>query len=691
MNPSRGLAAALLAAALAGPAPAASNAPAGDQAVPGRCAGAGPAPRAVLTGPPFVWSGAPATPAALALWTGLGYRYDPGTGHLIGAGGRALPAAEYRRLMSPFDASTERLDPLTWSALMGRGYRVDEATCRILAPGSRRPLLRAQILLSRRGGEVGALRHTMGDLLTILRRTPAGEPVPPAVLRSLQLARSAGVRIPAALRASLAGAANAGDAAASLEAAYADSTRLFDFSRGLKAVAESSLPVLPGGVNAPARPPVYQDSLETRLGRAFDADLAAQFARTPSGRRMLARFRDARGAARLPDIVMVKMSQRPFEGGYGQSAAVANPETGGIQINHWDAARVALETAPAKDRAALAKEFSDPAKLALYLLNHPDARKAFISREDVVLYHELTHIWQFRRDASTIEQVRGNAPGLNPLEREHEAYREQFRYLTDKLALEPRQSLDTGWVDMYQMLLAQGYPALRTWIDGRYMGTFAGSSDFKTVEQVQAQRESVARRLRKTSAYAWVLEGLKLVGLRRADAALRADDSAYRSRARDFETRILPEMRRQGYPRLIAAYEGAGRPGQALSAMLEIPPDARAAAGVTPKTVAAERDAVARGLASSPKGWMDLPRYQAWQALEKCAQDTGTALPPALAAQEGREFAAAARNNMSAAAQARDPRQRADDLTWAEAFAAHAPPDRRAALLRRIAALEKTP
>lgn len=527
--------------------------------------------------------------------------------------------------MSPFDASAESLDPLTWSGLMSEGFRLDETTCRLRAPGDRHELAHVELAFIRARNQTAYEHQAMGELLAELRAAPPNGPAPAAVLEKVRQAQAAGMKLPESLRRALGSAATAGALASRVESAYAESTRFFDESRGLKGMAELSLPVV-RGVNEPARPPVFADSLETRLGRAFAADFAAQFARTPSGRDMLARFRDAKGIARLPDIVIVKMSQTPFEGGYGQFGAVANPQSGGIQLNHWEAARVALSVAPPAERARLARDFSDPAKLARYLLSHPDARRAFVSRQDVALYHELTHVWQFRRDASSIEELRGSAPDLNPLEREHEAYREQFRYFTDKLAIEPHEALETGWDRYYQFLLAKGYGAFKAHIARNYLATFAGSSDFKTIEQVQAEDRSIARRLRRSGAYAWALENLKLVGLDRGAASLRSDEAAYSRRTRDFESLVLPRMRRDGYPRLVAAYEGAGRPGAALAVVSEMPPSG-GRFGVPEDEARRLSEETARALMAAPKAAMDDERFQAWSAYGWYRQRTGTPWP----------------------------------------------------------------
>jgi hypothetical protein len=698
VNPSRGLRAAVLVAGLTAPAfghdaPFAPPAPAADAPVAapypvsqGRCVGTGAPSPQVVAGPAFTWKGPPPTPKMTAFWEVLGYRIDglpDGPHRFLDASGRAMPAGEYRRLSEPFDASKEALDPLIWSSLMGRGYRLDETKCVLLSPGTRSPLTLADILYARSTGQAGALHETLGDILASLRAAPAGKPVPPEVLLKIKQAESAGVKIPASLRAALKGAANAGTAAASVETAYADSTRYFDRARGLQGMASSALPVIPW-INAPPKPSAYQDSLETVLGRVFQADLTDRFRLTNAGNRMLDRFRDDKRVLHLPDIVMVKMSQKPFEGGYGMSGAVANSASNAIEINHWDAARTALATAPAKDRARLAKDFSDPAKLARYLLNHREAREAFLDEEDVVFYHELTHIWQFQRDASSVETLRGNAPAMNPLEREDEAYREECRYFADKLALHPRKAVQSPEMARYQMLLAQGYSGLKSWVEQNYVGTFAGSTNFKTVEQVQAQRESVAARLQKTGAYMYALEALKKIGLAIGAKAVQEDAAAYRRRDAEFGDRILPAMRRDSYPRMIDAFESLGSPGDALSTILEIPPSERAADGVSAQALERAR-AQAAALLAKP-GEMVPARYAAWKALEKDAQIRKTPLPAG--ARAGKEFAAGAKLYLGAALKTADPQKRFAWTYWGKIFMNDAPAKDLPALKALVAKLE---
>ncbi|MDE2492036.1 MAG: hypothetical protein KGM24_14405 [Elusimicrobia bacterium] len=683
MNPSRGLAAALLAAVLCAPAAAQET----DYAVlSGSCTGRAPAPPRISGGPAYDWKAAPPSDDVRALWTAAGDRYDEASGHLLDVSSRPVSQADYRRQMSPFDASYESVDPLVWSSLMSGGYRLDEKTCRLVSPDGKGPLLRLQVEVYRRGLQAGYRREQLTELLASLRGLPLGAKIPAEVLERARQAEQAGVALPPNVRRLLADAGTTvGDLRGAVLPSYEASTRFFDSARGLKETALRALPPI-AGISAPERRPAYYDSLSTRLGRAFDADLKSQFESVkPSGPRMLGRFPDG-----LPPIVMMKISQRPWEKGRGRAAAQADPANGAIEINYWDAARVALESAPAASRAALTKDFADPATLARYLLAHPEARKAFISREDVVLYHELTHVWQQHRDAVALEDLRGNVPAMEPLEYEHEAFREQFRYLTDKLAVQPREALQGGWTDSYRLLLQEGYERFNDeQIDKNYVGTFAGVSNFKTVEQVQAERRSIASRLEASSPtlYGKALELLKLAGLSRGASALREDARAYRGRAAEFVVKILPEMRRAGYPRLVAAYEKYGTPAQALAAALEMPRPKGAPFGVPEDEARRLAAAAAKELSSTAGAAMSYERYEAWTAYGGYVDRTGARWPDGLARQAQGEWEKAAEDELRKAAAEKDPAVRAGELKWARAYATWTPPADRAALERRSRAL----
>lgn len=625
----------------------------------GVCSGTSrPAPPPVLDGPPFDLSAAPIDAGRRSAWKHAGFRFDDAAGRILRADGKPLPDGEFRRLSAPFDAAAEPMEAMLWVGLMAQGVRLDEGTCFFHEPDRPEPVTRLEIAGLKPSQDKGLEFMALSNLRATLKTLPGDRPIPPDVAARLKAAHLAGAKLPQEALDALAAGAPAREILAGTEDSYASLTRFFDAQRGAGSLVTSALPYVPG-LNEPAKPRALVGSVEERLAQALSADLSARFATHEAGREMIERFRDKDGVVRLPVVRVLKLSQRPDDPGYGRAAAVQDPSNGTVIINHWVAARIAVDAAPPGKRAALSRELSDAAKLNARLLRDPQLRGKVLKGVEIIVAHEFVHAWQNRRDVYDVEMARGNLPPSNPLEKEHEAYREQFRYFHSLLKTHPADAASSPELHGYRALLSD-YDGYRAAITQAYMGTFAGSSDFRTVKQVQEDRRALARSLRGESAEQWMRQGFKLLGFSYGDRAMTAAVVEDARRAGEFRERELPRMREESGELLPKAFEAAGRADLSLAFAVEHGKSNKAdAERYLRKTV--------EGLAAPTAHLHD--RVRAIQAVEGYARITGEPSPKGFEAARRRDFVLMAEEWLAGAAKAPDAQTRVHALGAAEAFA----------------------
>jgi hypothetical protein len=502
----------------------------------------------------------PIPPTEEQAWSLLGYRPDAARRRLLAPTGEAVSQPEVAFAREPYDARLERVDANTWNSLQRQGYRLDEKTCRFLLDG--RPVTRLEVRLYRFWSGKGEELQAVQSLRAALAALPRGRPVPPEILKKLQQLKAAQVQLPAGLEAKLNSAADVRSALAAVDQAHEAAARFWDGLTPMSAQLKAAMPAVAGWTAGQADG-AYAAEAEARLGQLLASDVQSLLAQYPAGAELLARFKGRDGRVRLPAVRVLKVSQRPDDLGFGQSSAVYSPSSDSITLNYWPMARQALAAAPESERARLAKEFADPGRLSAYLAQHPDARRAFVQACDVELYHELVHAWQGRRGKLNVEMLRGNLAPLNPLEKEHEAFREMFRYFHAKLVKDPAATMKSPWFDSYLALLGS-YDEYRDHITRQYMSTFGGYADMPTLEQIQKDRRGLARRMGARSPSDWARQGLKLIGLGHGDEALREFRAEETARSREFAGKEWPKMRGQGYGVLLAEFQRVGRTDKAL-------------------------------------------------------------------------------------------------------------------------------
>jgi hypothetical protein len=558
VNPSRGFPAALFCALLA------ASAAAQDIIPNGRCSGkGGPAAQPVTTGPAYDLRAHPMKPEQSAFWKRAGYGVDASSSHLIFPSGKPVPAAEYARLMAPFDAGIDRMGNGAWSAMLTMGYRLNDDDCRLLDPVKRQPVTRIEIIeFEKQVGAQGG-SSALENLLVELKGADPSKPPSAAVLARMAQLEARGEKLPESFRRALSDRTiTAGALRGRAEDAYAKLLRGWDGATDvgdLDKLAQAPVP----GYNAPAIRKGRIESWEQVVGDGFSSDVQANFLRTESGRELLGRFRNPRGGSDLPKMTVLKLSQRPGDAGYGAAAAVYDDSSHTVILSHWYVVGQVLAGVPREERERLGAKLANSQELARYLHDHPDQRAAVSDRMDVAIFHELTHAWQARRDALSVETARGNAAGGIILAHEHEAFDAMFHYMHEKIMRDPASAMRSEWYGGYLAMIADPVK-YRDQITRQYQATFTGSADFKTLKQIQAERESILGFPASWKPSDWVRAWYDRQRLSRGEAALNTADRTSTDLEARYFRETVPRMRAEAAAKLPAYFASIGRPDQAL-------------------------------------------------------------------------------------------------------------------------------
>ncbi|MFA6004294.1 MAG: hypothetical protein WC881_09520 [Elusimicrobiota bacterium] len=488
----------------------------------------------------------------------LGYQVDALAGRLTAPQGAAVSTAQLARLRGAFNARHEYFDDSIWTGLMLAGFRLDERSCHLLNPKTKRALDRLTAQYLRKVYSRKINHQALENLNILLQSLPPGQGLSledAAAARTL--AKHAG--LPSLGKALSARSINPEALAGKVDAAYERSSRFWDNG----ARADASIPIEAGAVH-PVKAPTYFDETERVLSKDLAHDITVHLERNGPGRELLAHFRDEAGQVQLPDVFLLKLSQKPSAPGQDQSAALYHAKTASVALNHWAVADAVLTAAPPDRQARLSEQLASPQKLGLYLYLNAQARAAFIARNDHTIFHELVHAWQAKRDKFTVEQLRGNIAPATFLPNEHEAFREESRYFHAKLLADPAAAAQSSDLDSYLRLL-RDYDQFRDDISRRHLShQLAG--DIQTLQELQAARTGVAQRLsQKLRGLKANQQLLRKLGLDLGSQALQETHQDHISREQDFVEYQLPKMRREAYPKLAAQLLKDGRPGAALA------------------------------------------------------------------------------------------------------------------------------
>lgn len=534
----------------------------------GLCAGTGPAPPPPADTPPASLREYKA--AGLDAWlptlTVLRYRLDEAADRLLDPEGKPVSAGRLNQLFSPVDASHTRVSALAWQTLQLQGYRVDEASCRFKHP-ERADVVHADLAMLEEQVQRYLTHSALETLKAGLRGLAPGAPIPPETLQRLRAMEQAQVRLPEELRRALFSgeAVKVSDLTGPLDAAYSASTRFFDGQRPLEGFVIASRPLGSPDSTVPREPGLARPA-ELRLGALLSADLTRVFGRTGPGREMLDFFRGPRGEgdAVLPELIVLKLSQRPEDSGAG---AIYDNEGRRIVFNHWELARIALAQVPEAEREARAREFADPDALRRYLEGHPEARARVVEGLDWMVMHELQHYRQAKAGTLSEEMRRGNVSNTIPLSYEHDAYRVQCRYFLARVADDPSllaRDYGGAWNPVCAAALSDP-GVLEQRVTDTYTSGVAGSQTLPELRGLQAvRRDEAVSTLRAwgSSLQDRATAMLKLLGLSHGDRAIEEEDRRERAQLEEHERSVA--ALRPGLSRVPAALLRQGRPHQAL-------------------------------------------------------------------------------------------------------------------------------
>ncbi|MBI2387284.1 MAG: hypothetical protein HYV14_14925 [Elusimicrobia bacterium] len=546
---------------------ASAGAPGPAVAMPeGRCTGhASAAPPAPIPagGPPLDLRAEPIPDKERVYWEMIGYRIDDRAGRLIDPAGVVVSRAHMDALHRPFDAATEQLDASVWQGFVYAGYRLDEATCRLMGPDAK-PLDTVTLMVWRETNRRGQAHMAMETLLGKLEGLDASRPVPEDVRKHMLALAQAGTVLPPRIRELLKRAGTTvGQLRAPATVSYADSTRFFDGQRAFTDFVSAAIPG--SGPGVAARRKGIPDPDERKLGAALSAAFNAEMMKTAPGRELLARFR-GRNGLRLPDVMVLKLTQSPND----PNAPGAQYDVTGdrMVINHWVIVRAMHARLSPEKFARIKDRLADAKQVSKLLAEDPSLLPLFVDSLDVMYFHELTHAAQSRRNRIDDEAIRGNLPAANPLAKEHEAHREHCRYTLSK---SPDAIDRNPWRD-YCLKLIYDPAAFKDDVTRTYLSTFSGSAKLDDVAARQAVRRRTARSLQAGGGVRdWIEQRLKLAGFDLGDAELRSYRAEVDKRERDFLATV-PALRREAGTRLVSYYERTGAADRALTAALSLPP-----------------------------------------------------------------------------------------------------------------------
>lgn len=636
------------------------------------------------------------------VFSALGYRLDPESGRILNGEGRPMSDAEARRAFGLYDLAADRatnpLDNALRQNLAFMGYRVDEASGRILRPDGT-PVTRLELAYIR--SEIRLQNKTLAveRAHLLLAKLPADAKLGAAELAALKtVIERGGEDLPADLKGLL---ERAGDmTAGELKARFADSltglARLYDGRL-------SDQDLVSFVTTPPARAPPdpgYFDDKEARLGRALTASFQSELEATPTGRALLARFKRD-GEIRLPRLAIVRTTDGRGTASEEFGAAYYNHSRDEVLFRFATVKAILLRATPEADRPALEAQLETDGDLRAYLAGNEEARKRFAADAAVMYVHELTHAWQARRQPVWQESLRYTAV-MDSLKIEHEAFMTQNAYLYDVLLRDPQRALADPYLPSLESMLVD-FTAFRKAISESYLaGDPIATQSFVTAQEIQDQR----LRFSLAATGPWLSnlwrKGLLWASAGRGSSAMRAADVDSDFQIARFQNGPLVEMRRKGLPALGDAYLQAGRPREALAAytaamdsLLEIPREGSGLRGFVELAgrfttagfgMQAAAEQTLLRFKSPPAGQHYFNRVHDLNALSGYFQGRGAASPLRRAFDEALPPTYADMAGQALDAAAAEPAQRADHLGLARSFISALPEDdpRRTGLQKRL-------
>ncbi len=565
---------------------AAAGAKSQETILSGRCAGTQTSP------PPF-----PAQPAAeFSGYKTLahdGFHPDK-NGELVDPAGKAVSVPYAQWLIANADFSKLSLSNALYGQAIMQGYRLDEDACAFknkndawsnadyLALTHYWPSPNSASGDSGPGsGGAGASTaddHVLEMMQTKIGGLPPDAPLSKSVRDNYADMQRLGYPIPKNLASMIQNPATTAGALSRAIANQYSGAQIFDGRTLGQLKNEAAAVNAPGTKMAPYPYDYYP--VERRTGELFKGQAISDFSHFASGRALLSRFTDGQGRLRLPAFIFLKTEQSADKASAGAYFTPSAGKNGLIVFNHWNAdgilqSHLALQPGMTKAKLnALNADFGDSRKLDKYLADNPEARRLISSDIDEVIYHELVHAWQNRREGD-IDYAESKAllPALEPIEKENEAFREQMRFDTDVGVSDRDRLAQSGYYwDIGTALLQNYYGDFTPKVQDIYNHYFAYAASFPEIASAQNMRRRAVSAMPPGAFGDAILKRLRLRALAGGTKALEADEKSYAGRTRVFIQGVLPSLRRAAVDPLAVGYISDGmlyESGNLLTATLE--------------------------------------------------------------------------------------------------------------------------
>ena len=146
-----------------------------------------------------------------------------------------------------------------------------------------------------------------------------------------------------------------------------------------------------------------------------------------------------------------------------------------------------------------------------------------------------------------VEGLRDNTPGSILLAYEHQAYLAENIFFHYKFLKNPEKAKDNPQFFNYMEMLAD-FDKWRDSISQTYLESWpAYSATFKSTEDVQKERISVARQLMGEGVYSWIVQNLKILGLTLGSEEMAKSKKLHESKLGAFQNKELAKFRQASY------------------------------------------------------------------------------------------------------------------------------------------------
>jgi len=362
----------------------------------------------------------------------------------------ALSSAAHAQPAPAVQADWRRdgVDDRVKAALTGKGWRFEDDG-RALDPQTKAPVTKAALEKTVRDMRQGAQRAA---LETVNMMLSSGKPLEK---EDQDRIRTLSTDLPPSLVSSILDPKSDMNQVRSM--AQTELGRVADYFDGSRTLADRQAAAQPVSA-ASAGPRVdlpYYTAAEKSVGNKFRAASETVISADPLGKKVLARLNGKNNKPDLPPIVIEDQN--------GGVLAQYDIRRQTIVLDRQGVMDSVVGTVPPQQRVALRRSISTRADLMTYLDAHPEAIAAVAKDQDVVMVHELTHVWQDRRETAFREIARGTVPDIQPLEYEEEAYKTKNLYIQSKLKHDPASvKMDSEFRDY--ILMTHG---VKSWWDAK--------------------------------------------------------------------------------------------------------------------------------------------------------------------------------------------------------------------------------